>query len=220
MKKRLVLIEAMLLLLMGCQNNYLQQRACTTKINYSIKNGFSADKPESRIYVLPAQVNTGYEQYGKVASGSLAKALDGSGNGFKVLSFSDFANRLNETDMHQEYSGMMDFYQKYGLFKKADLENIGCSFGIDYFIIPSVLDIKRWNENRVSAVGVKFINTQKICIMATIEIWSASGYNVFSLSCDVTIADERIKENPISIERVFEQAWLAAIQQFNQTEPE
>lgn len=215
MKKRLVLIQVMLLLSAGCQNNYLQQQACTTKINYSIKNGFSANKPESRIYVLPAQVNTGYEQYDKVASGSLAKVLDGSGNGFKVLSFFDFANKLNETDMHQEYSEMMDFYQKYGMFKKTDLEKIGRSIGIDYFIIPSMLDIKRWNENRVSAVGVKFINTQKICIVAAMEIWSADGYNVFGLSCDVTIADERIKESPISVEQAFEQAWLAAIKQFN-----
>ena len=182
MKKRLVLVQVALLFLMGCQTGYLKQQACTTKINHSIKNGFSANKPESRIYVLPAQVNTGYEQYAKVASGSLAEALDGSGNGFKVLSFSDFANKLNETGMHQEYSEMMDFYQRYGLFKKTDLEKIGCSFGIDYFIVPSMLDIKRWNENRVSAVGVKFINTQKICIVATMEIWSANGYNIFGLS--------------------------------------
>jgi len=132
----------------------------------------------------------------------------------EVLSFTDLANKLNEKDVSQKYSEMRDFYQKNGMFQKSDIEFLAREIGADYFILPCLLDIKRWGTSRFSVFGLKVINTQVICVVVSMEIWDGkTGLKVFSATSDVTMSSERIRENPISIDEAFESAWLGVIEE-------
>lgn len=209
-----VLIFFVPLFFFGCSANNLQQKICTVKITHiSSERCKLVDAPESKAGVFLAQVSTGQEQYSRTASNSLARVLKNSGNDLKILSFSELANEINKKEIWQEYSTAVSFYKENGMLRKSDLQFIGEKLDLDYFIMPLVLDIKRWDVNRFSAVGVKLLNTHKICIVVTMEIWDSKAINIFSATSDITIADERIKETPISIEDAFDQAWLAILQQ-------
>jgi len=149
----------------------------------------------------------------KGKAGKQEKRSEGYYN-LEVLSFTDLANKINEKDVSQRYSEMRDFYQKNGMFRKLDIEFLAREIGPGYFILPCLLDIKRWGTSRFSVFGLKVINTQVICVVVSMEIWDGkTGHKVFSATSDVTISSERIRENPISIDEAFESAWLGIIKQ-------
>ena len=103
---------------------------------------------------------------------------------------------------------MRQFYYQNGMFRKSDLVFLAEEIGADYLILPSLIDIDRWSKGRLSVAGVKFLNTQIINTILGIEIWDAKlGRKVFSATSDVTLANERIKEEPIDMEDAFESAW-------------
>lgn len=132
----------------------------------------------------------------------------------EVLSFTDLANKLNEKGICERHAEMRKFYEENGMFRKSDLEFLAKEIGADYLILPCLLNINRWSQGRLSVVGVKFLQTQIVSGMLGMEIWDArSGEKVFSASSDVTLANERIKEEPISMEQAFESAWLGIMKE-------
>lgn len=132
----------------------------------------------------------------------------------EVLSFTDLANKLNEKGICQRHAEMRKFYEENGMFRKSDLEFLAKEIGADYLILPCLLNIDRWSQGRLSVVGVKFLQTQIVSGMLGMEIWDArSGHKIFSASSDVTLANERVKEEPISMEVAFESAWLGIMQE-------
>ena len=132
----------------------------------------------------------------------------------EVLSFTDLANRLNEKDICQQHADMRKFYEENGMFRKSDLEFMANEIGADYIVLPCLLDVKRWSTGRLSVVSVKLLNTHIVSGMLGLEIWDTrKGTKVFSASSDVTLAIERIKEEPIAMEEAFESAWLGIMKE-------
>jgi hypothetical protein len=132
----------------------------------------------------------------------------------EVLSFTDLANKLNENGVCQRHAEMRKFYQENGMFRKSDLEFLAKEIGADYLVLPCLLDIKRWSQGRLSVVGMKFLQTQIVSGMLAMEIWDTrTGHKVFSATSDVTLANERIKEEPIAMEEAFESAWLGIMKE-------
>ena len=132
----------------------------------------------------------------------------------EVLSFTDLANKLNEKGLCQNHAEMRKFYDENGMFRKSDLESLAKEIGADYLILPCLLNINRWSQGRLSVFGVKFLNTQIVSGQLGMEIWNArSGDKVFSASSDVTLANEKIKEEPIAMEQAFESAWMGIMKE-------
>ena len=132
----------------------------------------------------------------------------------EVLSFTDLANILNEKGACERHAEMRRFYRENGMFRKSDLEFLAKEIGADYLILPCLLDIKRWSQGRLSVVGMKFLQTQIVSGMLGMEIWDTrTGHKVFSATSDVTLANERIKEEPIAMEEAFESAWLGIMKE-------
>ena len=70
-------------------------------------------------------------------------------------------------------------------------------------------------------VGVRFLQTQVVSGMLGLEIWNTrSGQKVFSATSDVTIASEKIKEEPMSMEEAFDTAWYGIIKELPGYSPE
>ena len=116
--------------------------------------------------------------------------------------------------MTQKYSEIRNFYQRNGMFNQSDLTLLGDEMDANYFVLPRVLDARRWYSSRFSILGLRVINTHVICVVVNMEIWDAKkGYKVFSATSDATVASERIRENPISLEEAFERAWLGIIKE-------
>ncbi|MHC4750469.1 MAG: hypothetical protein ACYTFW_11400 [Planctomycetota bacterium] len=137
-----------------------------------------------------------------------------SSEGLEVLSFTDLANKLNEKDLCQKHAEMREFYQENGMFRKSDLEFLAKEIDADYLVLPCLLDIQRWSKGRFSVGGVKFLNTHVVSGMLGMEIWDAKiGRKVFSATSDVTLASEKIKEEPISMEDAFKRAWFGIMQE-------
>ncbi|MHC4509938.1 MAG: hypothetical protein ACYTAO_13425 [Planctomycetota bacterium] len=134
--------------------------------------------------------------------------------GLEVLSFTDLTNKLNEKDLCQRHAEMKKFYQENGMFKRSDLEFLSKEIGADYLVLPCLLDIRRWSQGRLSVAGVKFLNTHIVSGMLGMEIWDTrTGRKVFSATSDVTLASEKIKEEPMSMEQAFQRAWFGIIQE-------
>jgi hypothetical protein len=231
----------MSLFLMGC-SEALEQESQTVRVA-PVSEQYKLDhKLEGKTYILVAETSTGKEQYRYVVSDSLARAMKEGGwcapnvedlgaipflgmdskvevtkicdATHEVLSFTDFANKLNERGLGDKLAEMKKFYEENGMFKKADLQFLAQEIGADYLVLPCLLDIRRWSQGRLSVVGVKFLNTQIVSGMLGLEIWDTrAGRKVFSATSDLTIANERIREEPISMEEAFERAWLGIISQ-------
>jgi len=66
-----------------------------------------------------------------------------------------------------------------------------------------------------------FLQTQVVSGMLGMEIWNTrSGQKVFSATSDVTIASEKIKEEPMSMEEAFDIAWYGIIKELPGYSPE
>ena len=238
---RLVLISTVSISLMGCSAT-LEQEAQTVRVSPVSKEYKLAQKLQGKTYILVAETSTGQEQHRYAVSDSLARAMRTGGKcepnveygvslpfispgnklqvagicdeGHEVLSFTDFSNKLNEKGLCQKYAEMKRFYQENGMFRKSDLEVLANEIGANYIILPCLLDVRRWSTGRVSVGGVKFLQTQIASGMLGMEIWDTrAGCKVFSATSDVTIASEKIREAPISIEEAFERAWLGIMSQ-------
>jgi len=174
---------------------------------------------------LARALKKGYERGYENSKSSLTIQFLGFGNKLhdaesipnerlEVLSFTDLANKLNEKGICQRHAEMRKFYRENGMFRKSDLEFLAKEIGADYLILPCLLDIKRWSQGRLSVVGMKFLQTQIVSGMLGMEIWDTrSGHKVFSATSDVTLANERIKEEPIAMEEAFESAWLGIMKE-------
>lgn len=132
----------------------------------------------------------------------------------EVLSFTDLANKLNEQGVCQQHAEMRKFYEENGMFRKSDLEFMAKEIGADYIVLPCLLDVRRWSTGRLSVASVKLLNTHIVSGMLGMEIWDTKkGNKVFSASSDVTLAIERIKEEPIAMEEAFESAWFGIMKE-------
>jgi hypothetical protein len=226
----------------GCSGTF-EQRAQTVKIAPVSDDYRLTERLEGKTYVLLAETSTGKEQYRTEVSDSLARTLEkgyrkdyenskseltlsilGFGNQddaeivrnrkLEVLSFTDLANKLNEKGICENHAEMRRFYEENGMFRKSDLEFLAKEIGADYLVLPCLLNIDRWSQGRLSVMGVKFLNTQIVSGQLGMEIWNArSGNKVFSASTDVTLANERIKEEPIAMEQAFESAWMGIMKE-------
>jgi hypothetical protein len=226
----------------GCSGTF-EQRAQTVKISPVSDEYRLTERLEGKTYVLLAETSTGKEQYRTEVSDSLARTLEkgyrkdyenskseltlsilGFGNQddaeivrnrkLEVLSFTDLANKLNEKGICENHAEMRRFYEENGMFRKSDLEFLAKEIGADYLVLPCLLNIDRWSQGRLSVMGVKFLNTQIVSGQLGMEIWNArSGNKVFSASTDVTLANERIKEEPIAMEQAFESAWMGIMKE-------
>jgi len=234
-----VIILVTALSLCGCSTS-LKQQAQTVRVSPVSEEYKLNKKLEGKTYILLAETSTGQEQHRYSVSDSLARALKEDlhystepvtftlldfgqkpeidcnlpTEGLEVLSFSDLTNILNEKGLCQKHAEMKKFYQENGMFRKSDLEFMANEIGADYLILPCLLDIKRWSNGRLSVVGVKLFHTQIASGMLSMEIWDTrKGHKVFSATSDVTIANESIKEAPISMEEAFERAWLGIMRE-------
>jgi hypothetical protein len=171
----------------------------------TLKKGYQKDYENSKSELTFSILGIGSEE--NVVENVPNKKLE-------VLSFTDLANKLNEKGICQNHAEMRKFYEENGMFRKSDLEFLAKEIGADYLILPCLLNINRWSQGRLSIMGVKFLNTQIVSGQLGMEIWNArSGEKVFSASSDVTLANERIKEEPISMEEAFESAWMGIMKE-------
>lgn len=237
----LVVLSMVSVSFLGCSGS-LDQEAQTVRVSPVSKEYRLDHKLQGNTYILLAETSTGQEQHRYAVSDSLARAMKvggkcepnvengvsipflGPGNklhvagicneSHKVLSFTDFSNRLNEKGLCHRYAEMKRFYQENGMFRKSDLDILANEIGADYLILPCLLDVKRWSTGRLSLGGVKFLHTQIASGMLGLEIWDTkAGRKVFSATSDVTLASEKIREEPISMVEAFERAWLGIMSQ-------
>jgi hypothetical protein len=239
---KIVLLSVVSMSVFGCSGT-LEQQAQTVRVSPVSEEYRLAERIEGKTYILLAETSTGQEQHRSEVSDSLARALEkgyekdyrnsknsltfsflGIGNKhdaenipnkrLEVLSFTDLVNKLNEKGICQKHAEMRKFYRENGMFRKSDLEFLAKEIGADYLVLPCLLDIKRWSQGRLSVVGMKFLQTQIVSGMLGMEIWDTrSGRKVFSATSDVTLANERIREEPISMEEAFEKAWLGIMKE-------
>ena len=239
---QVVLLLVVSLSFAGCSGTF-EQRTQTIKISPVSDEYKLAKRLEGKTYILLAETSTGKEQHRTEVSDSLARSLKkgyqkgyenskseltftflGLGNKqgsenianerLEVLSFTDLINKLNEKDLSQQHAEMRKFYQENSMFRKSDLEFMAKEIEADYIVLPCLLDIQRWSKGRLSVGGVKFLNTQIVSGILGMEIWDTrTGHKVFSATSDVTLANERIKEEPISMEQAFESAWVGIMKE-------
>jgi len=239
---KVVLLSVISLYFSGCSGT-LEQQTQTVKVSPVSEEYRLTERIEGKTYILLAETSTGKEQHRSEVSDSLARALEKGyqkdyensksslnikflGFGKKqdlenipnkrleVLSCTDLINKLNEKGISQRHADMRKFYQENGMFRKSDLEFLAQEIEADYLVLPCLLDIKRWSQSRLSVVGVKCLQTQIVSGIMGMEIWDTrTGHKVFSATSDVTLANERIKEEPIAMEEAFESAWLGIMKE-------
>ena len=239
---QVVLLTVISLSFAGCSGT-LEQRSQSIKISPVSDEYKLTERLEGKTYILLAETSTGKEQHRTEVSDSLARSLKkgyqknyettkseltfsflGMGNKedmeivtnkrLEVLSFTDLANKLNEKGVCERHAEMRKFYQENSMFRKSDLEFMAKEIGADYLVLPCLLNIERWSKGRLSVAGMKFLNTHIVSGMLGMEIWDTrTGRKVFSATSDVTLANERIKEEPIAMEEAFESAWTGIMKE-------
>lgn len=236
-----VLLSAISVSVLGC-SGALEQEAQTVRVSPVSEEYKLSQRLEGKTYILLAETSTGQEQHRSTVSDSLARALKENwkeleheknlidipfidfddktriqpicSERLEVLSFTDLANKLNEKDLCPKYAEMMKFYQENGIFKRSDLAFLASEVGADYLVLPCLLDIKRWSQGRLSVFGTKFLNTHIVSGMLGMEVWDTkTGRKVFSATSDVTLASEKIKEEPMSLEEAFQKAWFGIMKE-------
>jgi len=237
----IILLSAVSLSFSGC-SGALEQQSQTVRVSPVSDEYKLSQRLEGKTYILLAETSTGQEQHRNTVSDSLARALKENwkeldhekdlidipfldfgdesqippvcSEKLEVLSFTDLVNKLNEKDLCQKHAEMMRFYEENGMFRKSDLEFLAKEVGADYLVLPCLLDVKRWSQGRLSVFGAKFLNTQIVSGMLAMEIWDTkTGRKVFSATSDITMASEKIAEEPMSMEEAFQKAWLGIMKE-------
>ena len=62
--------------------------------------------------------------------------------------------------------------------------------------------------------GVRFLQTHVVSGMLGLEIWDTrTGRKVFSATADITLATEKVKEEPLQMEEAFKRAWYGIMKE-------
>jgi len=147
-------------------------------------------------------------------NGNIVDTSHISNEGLEVFSFTDLTNKLNEKDLCQRHAEMNSFYRENGMFRRSDLEFLASEIDADYVILPCLLDVRRWSKGRFSVGGVRFLQTHVVSGILGMEIWDTrAGRKVFSATSDITLATEKIKEEPMSMEEAFKRAWYGIMKE-------
>lgn len=191
------------------QHRYAVSDSLARALEESSKTGDSAERVET------AQDNKGRVDLSFLGfDGNIIERANLCGDGLEVLSFTDLTNKLNEKDLASRHAEMKDFYQQNGMFRKSDLAFLAREIGADYIVLPCLLDVKRWSKGRFSVAGVRFLQTQVVSGMLGLEIWNTrTGRKVFSATSDITLATEKIREEPLSMEDAFTRAWYGIMKE-------
>jgi len=188
---------------------------------YSVSDSLARVLKESDENTQEPEHKQGIVNLSFLGFNGISRIEDIPNEGLDVFSFTDLTNKLNEKDLCQRHAEMKKFYRENGMFRKSDLDFLANEIGADYIVLPCLLDIQRWSKGRFSVGGVRFLQTQVVSGMLGLEIWDTrTGRKVFSATSDITIASEKIKEEPMSMEEAFDIAWYGIIKELPGYSPE
>lgn len=188
---------------------------------YSVSDSLARVLKESDEHVQEPEPKQNFVNLSFLGFNGISRIGDIPNDGLEVFSFTDLTNKLNEKSLCQRHAEMKKFYQENGMFRKSDLDYLANEIGADYIVLPCLLDVQRWSKGRFSVAGVRFLQTHVVSGMLGLEIWNTkTGRKVFSATSDITIASEKVKEAPMSMEEAFDIAWYGIIKELPGYSPE
>jgi hypothetical protein len=163
----------------------------------------------SKVGILTA---TGVENYRLIIGYSLAKALLEINPDLELVPPNRAINLINGAGLDQDYRRMLSDYHTTGILSRETLNRVGEALGVDYLILPNLIQFRQDTSTRVAILGIRFMQTRSSSLLVLAEIWNRhSGSLVWEGSAGVTLAGEDVREKPIPFDQVALLAWRELI---------
>jgi len=167
------------------------------------------DLEEGKVGILSA---TGTDGYRRVLGDSFSKALRLTHPEIPQVPPHEAIGMINRANLADDYAMMIWDYETSGILRKETLRRIGEALEIRYFIQLSLLEYSQDTSTRISAFGIRFLETRSSTLRVFAQIWdTSSGSIVWEGSSEVTLAGEDVRAKPITFEEVATRAWAELI---------
>ncbi|HJY83689.1 MAG TPA: hypothetical protein VKK81_21715 [Candidatus Binatia bacterium] len=174
------------------------------------------DLARDGVTCLVPRLSFGHETYGHALVQGLVEALQTnlSGRGVGVVHPDLAANRINDAGLGEDYAMMLNAYDKTNLLYRDILRKVGNAVGVRYFTMPVLVNFQEEQSTRINALGLRAAKTASATARFELQIWDAqSGRIVWDGLSDLTVAEELIRERPVSFEEIIQATWTNLIKQ-------
>lgn len=183
-------------------------------MNYSqLVDGSTALLEQQGIGVLTPSAPTGQESDRQALADALGRVLQRDLNNAHVVPLPALLSAVNQAGLAPGYSNMLAEYDRTGILERDLLSDIGDAAGTRYVAKLNLGDFRQATADRARILGVRFLDTRTATIRLHLEIWDTqTGAIVWQGNQELTYAQERVRESPVTFQQVAEMAaaWLVA----------
>ncbi len=191
----------------------MMQRSASAQQLYREPSFGREDLEREGLTCLSARLSFGHETYGYALVQGLVEVLQESPFGKGMVHPNKASSLVNEAGLAEDYAAMIEAYDKTHILYRDTLRKIGQAVGVRYFAIPILVRFDEGRKGRISFFGLRAVETAWATARFQLQIWDAqSGWMVWEGLVDLTLAQERIRERPISFEDMIRLTWEALIE--------
>lgn len=213
----ILILPVVLLILAGCATMGIQSpREEMTNVDqvYRAPDFYRSDLAREGAAVLRAEVHFGLEGYRDLIERRLYESLieEWPGDTGPVQSPNEAVRIISQTGLTQEYARMMRLYRETGALSKDTLRALHGAGLSRFLALPVLMDMKEESSGRLSAGPLRISKTRSTTLRMRVEIWDAKrGTVAWEGMVELTLAQEVIQEEPISIAKIVGIAWANLI---------
>ena len=189
------------------------QRTVTVRELYRDPLFSRQDLQRQGVTCLPARLSFGHETYGHALVQGLTDTLQAQLAGKGLIHPNLAASHINAVGLAQEYATMLAAYDRTNILERKTLRKVGQAVGVEYFAVPILLNLRERESTRLSVFGLRLAKTSRITARLQLQVWDArSGGIVWEGLCDLTLAQEIVRERPVQLEEAIRATWESLLQ--------
>ena len=157
-------------------------------------------------FVTPSTV-TGQEEEKQAVAFVFASTLKEQRPDLRIIPLPNTLSLINRAELADDYKEMYKEYRDTGIFSKDTLEKIAEASDIRYVAQLKVAGFNQWSKNRFGVFGLRMIQTSSATVRIFFQLWdSSSGAIAWESVAELSWAEEKILEDPVTLQTIMVQA--------------
>jgi heme-degrading monooxygenase HmoA len=155
-------------------------------------------------FVTPSTV-TGQEQDRPALCLIFSQILEELRPSTRVVPLTETLSSINRAGLAEDYKRMMANYFGGELLDRASLAQVSKATGVRYVAQLKMASFQQESQDRFGVFGLRLVETKKANLRLSLQIWnSEDGSVAWEGTDEMYLANETMKENPISFRSVVE----------------
>lgn len=167
---------------------------------------------ERKTAVLPPVVGAAQQGYAPELALALSRAITDASQAIRYVPPHVTLSLLNQYNLAELYTQMIDKYRNAGVLNKDALEVMGEALNADYVLLPVFAGFFQQTDDRLSQM-ITLVRTYSTQVHLALQLWNTrTGELVWQSSGQATLAKERISAMPVVLADVSHGLWLGMLE--------